>query len=140
MQLTLHTDYALRVLIYLTRNPTGTIGELAEYYQLSRNHLVKVVNALGKQGFIVTMRGKGGGVRLARPPEEISVGEVVRRMETHFDVVECLREHYSHPACKALPFCGLRKAFEGATERFLADLDGYTLANVVPPVVKDKSP
>jgi Rrf2 family nitric oxide-sensitive transcriptional repressor len=140
MQLTLHTDYALRVLIYLTQHPTATIGELADYYQLSRNHLVKVVNALGKQGFIVTMRGKGGGVRLAHAPQEISVGEVVRRMETHFDVVECLRESYSHPACKALPFCGLRKAFRHATERFLADLDGHTLASVVPPVVKDKPP
>lgn len=134
MQLTLHTDYALRVLIYLTMQPAATIGELAEHYQLSRNHLVKVVNALGKQGFIVTMRGKGGGVRLARAPETISVGDVVRRMETHFDVVECLREHYSHPACKALPFCGLRKALQHATDTFLSDLDGHTLASVVPPV------
>ncbi|HLF98672.1 MAG TPA: Rrf2 family transcriptional regulator [Methylococcaceae bacterium] len=140
MQLTLHTDYSLRVLIYLTQHPTATISELADYYQLSRNHLVKVVNALGKHGFIVTMRGKGGGVRLARDPREISVGEVVRRMETHFDVVECLRESYSHPACRALPFCGLRKAVQLATERFLADLDGYTLASVVPPSVTGKSP
>lgn len=132
MQLTLHTDYALRVLIYLTQHPAATISELASHYQLSRNHLVKVVNELGKQGFIVTTRGKGGGVRLARPPQEISVGDVVRRMETHFDLVECLRDSYSHPACKALPFCGLRKAFQIAAERFLTDLDGYTLASVVP--------
>lgn len=140
MQLTLHTDYGLRVLIYLTQHPTATISELAEYYQLSRNHLVKVVNALGKHGFIVTTRGKGGGVRLAREPRDISVGDVVRRMETHFDVVECLRESYSHPACKALPFCGLRKAVQLATERFLSDLDGHTLASVVPPTLTGKSP
>lgn len=140
MQLTLHTDYSLRVLIYLSQHPTATISELAEYYQLSRNHLVKVVNTLGKHGFIVTLRGKGGGVRLARPAAEISVGDVVRRMETHFDVVECLRESYSHPACKALPFCGLRKALQIATERFLSDLDGISLASVVPPTTPAERP
>ena len=79
MQLTQFSDFSFRVLIYLARLPepgTATINEISDFYQISRNHLVKVVNNLANQGFILTMRGKGGGLKLGRPPQSISVGEV----------------------------------------------------------------
>lgn len=129
MQLTKHTDYALRVLLYLVTTPEATIGEIAEHYQISRNHLVKVVHALGCKGFIVTTRGKNGGIRLARPADEISVGDVVRRTEPNFDVVECFNFKRAH--CVALPTCGLKSALNQAAEQFLNVLDGYTLADGV---------
>lgn len=137
MQLTKHTDYALRVLIYLTTHPEATISQMAEHYQISRNHLVKVVHALACKGFVATSRGKNGGVRLARAAHLIGVGDVVRSMEPHFDVVECFNFKGAH--CAALPGCGLKSAFNQAATAFLSVLDGYTVAdatgrrNPIPP-------
>ncbi len=91
MQLTLHTDYALRVLIYLAMHPNQrvTITELSTFFNISRNHLVKVVHNLGLKGFIQSVRGKNGGLYLSRSADQIRVGEVVRQMEANFHIVEC---------------------------------------------------
>lgn len=133
MQLTLHTDYALRVLIYLTqkRDDLATITEIADFYQISRNHLVKVVHHLSSAGFIQTTRGKHGGMKLARSPELISIGDVVRRMEPNFDIVECFNA--DNPACVVLSVCALKTALYQASNEFLGVLDHFTLADAIEP-------
>ena len=122
MQLTLHTDYGLRVLLYLaTQGGGATIAEIAERFGISRNHLVKVVHALGKKGYIHTERGRGGGISLAHLPEEIRVGDVVRDMEPNFNV-EANR-------CIITQQCLLKHALADAHRAFMDTLDGYTLAD-----------
>jgi len=131
MQITSYTDYALRVLIYLAMSPNrqATITELADFYNISRNHLVKVVHQLGAKGFVKTMRGKGGGLSLQRPPEMISIGEVVRSMETHFNWVECFDP--AQQSCRLLPGCSLKHLFARAGNAYLQVLDAATLADVL---------
>lgn len=131
MQLTLHTDYALRVLIYLTqtRDDLATISEIADFYQISRNHLVKIVHHLSSAGFIQTTRGKNGGMKLARSPELISIGDVVRRMEPNFDIVECF--NVDNPACVVSSVCALKSALYQAGNEFLGVLDRFTLADAM---------
>ncbi len=131
MQLTLHTDYALRVLIYLAQKKGGlaTITETANFYQISRNHLVKVVHHLATENFIHTTRGKHGGMRLARTPDLISIGDVVRHMEPNFDIVECFNA--SNNPCAVTPVCALKEVLYRAGNEFLAVLDQYTLANAI---------
>lgn len=131
MQLTLHTDYAMRVLIYLTQKREGlaTISEIAEFYQISRNHLVKVVHHLAGAGFIQTTRGKHGGMKLSREPELIAIGDVVRRMETNFDIVECFNA--ANPSCVLSPACALKSALYQAGNEFLGVLDRFTLADAL---------
>lgn len=131
MQLTLHTDYALRVLIYLTqtRDDLATISEIADFYQISRNHLVKIVHHLSSAGFIQTTRGKNGGMKLARSPELISIGDVVRRMEPNFDIVECFNA--DNPACVVSAVCTLKSALYQAGNEFLGVLDRFTLADAM---------
>ena len=131
MQLTLHTDYALRVLIYLAEkgDTLATISEVATFYDISRNHLVKVVHHLAGANFIQTMRGKNGGMRLARPPEEISVGDVVRKMEPNFDIVECFNS--DSRVCAVEPLCALKSVLQQAGNEFLSLLDSYTLADAI---------
>ncbi|NWK98645.1 Rrf2 family transcriptional regulator [Sphingobium lactosutens] len=124
MQLTRHTDYALRVLLHLVVVPTSraTIPEIAEAYGLSRNHLMKVVHHLAQGGFLETQRGRGGGFTLARPPEDISVGAVVRHSEPDMKMADCAH-------CAIRPACGLSGILAEATNAFLAILDGYSLAD-----------
>lgn len=131
MQLTLHTDYALRVLIFLAQKKDGlsTISEIAEFYHISRNHLVKVVHHLSTENFIQTTRGKHGGMQLARAPEMISVGDVVRRMEPNFDLVECFSS--SNQACTVVAVCALKEVLYRAGNEFLAVLDKYTVADAI---------
>ncbi|MCG6968645.1 MAG: Rrf2 family transcriptional regulator [Gammaproteobacteria bacterium] len=131
MQLTLHTDYALRVLIYLSTHPekTVTIDEITDFYEISRNHLVKVVHNLSSKGFINTSRGKHGGMQLSRPPQDISIGDVVRQIEANFDIVECFNP--STKKCRVLPICNLKTVLQQANEAFLAFLDQYSLADAV---------
>ncbi|KPV39413.1 hypothetical protein AN478_09550 [Thiohalorhabdus denitrificans] len=130
MRLTRHTDYALRVLMYLGArdNRLATITEVAEVYKISRNHLVKVVNVLGREGYLQTVRGKGGGIRLGMPPEQIVVGSVVRTMEEHLDIIDCVGTE-----CPIIAPCRLRTALGEARDAFMAVLDGYTLADLVVP-------
>jgi len=131
MQLTLYTDYSLRVLIYLGIRPNqqATITEIAKSYGISRNHLVKVVHNLSGMGYIKTTRGRGGGMLLAGKPEEINVGEVVQRTETNFDLVECFDKENN--TCPIAPSCALIKALKVARSSFLDVLNQYTLADVV---------
>ena len=131
MQITSYTDYALRVLIYLAGSPNkqATITEIADFYNISRNHLVKVVHQLGGKGFVKTTRGKGGGFSLQRPPELISIGEVVRSMETHFNWVECFDPALQR--CRLLPNCGLKHLLARAGDAYLQVLDAATLADVL---------
>ncbi|HKB58945.1 MAG TPA: Rrf2 family transcriptional regulator [Gallionellaceae bacterium] len=130
MRLTLYTDYSLRVLIYLALQPDKlvTISELADFYRISRNHLVKVVHELGLSGYIHTTRGKHGGMRLARPAEQIVVGEVVRRTEPDFDLLECLNPETDH--CVITNVCKLKSVLTTARDTFLGELDRYTLADL----------
>jgi len=131
MQITTYTDYALRVLVYLAMSPNklSTIPEIASFYNISRNHLVKVVHQLGSKGFINTTRGKGGGLSLQRPPEMISIGDVVRNMEIHFNWVECFDPAQQH--CPLLPSCGLKHLLARAGNAYLHVLDAATLADVL---------
>ena len=129
MRLTLYSDYSLRVLLYLSRKEgeTATITELAEYYKISRNHLVKVVHNLGLLGFISTSRGKHGGIRLARPASDITVGEVVRQTEPDFDLLECFNPETDH--CVITQSCHLKSVLFEARSAFLNVLDRQTLAD-----------
>jgi Rrf2 family nitric oxide-sensitive transcriptional repressor len=131
MRLTVYTDYSLRVLMYVALHPERlpTIGEIASSYGISRNHLMKVVYELGLAGYVVTVRGKNGGLRLARPPQDIVLGEVVRRTEPDMALVPCF-EPIGAP-CAITPACILRRALHEARSAFLKVLDGYTLADLV---------
>jgi Rrf2 family nitric oxide-sensitive transcriptional repressor len=132
MRLTLWTDYALRTLIYVGAKGArlSTIAEIAESFDISKTHLMKVVNRLGQQGYIDTIRGKGGGMRLARPPAEIRVGAIVRETEEDLAVMGCLAET---GFCRIEGCCVLRRALREATLAFLQTLDGYTLADLLAP-------
>ena len=130
MQLTQYTDYSLRVLIYLGVHPDelATITEISDRYQISRNHLVKVVHELGKLGYIETIRGKGGGMRLAVSPEELTIGEIVRNMENNLNIVECFGNESS---CAITPNCRLRGILRDALKSFISVLDQYTLKDIL---------
>jgi Rrf2 family transcriptional regulator, nitric oxide-sensitive transcriptional repressor len=130
MRLTLWTDYALRTLIYVGAKGgrLATIAEIAESFDISKTHLMKVVNRLGRQGYIDTIRGKRGGIRLARPPAEIGVGAVVRETEEDLAVMGCLAET---GFCRIEGCCVLRHALREATLAFLHTLDDYTLADLL---------
>jgi Rrf2 family transcriptional regulator, nitric oxide-sensitive transcriptional repressor len=132
MRLTLWTDYALRTLIYVGANGDrlSTIGEIAAGFDISRTHLMKVVNRLGRQGYIATVRGRGGGIKLARPPADIGVGAVLRDTEDDLAVIGCLAET---GFCRIEGCCVLRQALREATLAFLRTLDGYTLADLLAP-------
>ncbi|HEY9237134.1 MULTISPECIES: RrF2 family transcriptional regulator [Phenylobacterium] len=131
MRLTVYTDYALRVLMYVAvrPEPLPTIGEIADSYQISRNHLMKVVYELGQAGYLDTVRGKGGGLRLARSPEEINLGQLVRHTEPDMALMPCFDP--VNATCAISPVCRLRHALAEAQLAFLNVLDGYTLADLV---------
>ena len=124
MQLTRHTDYALRVLIHLAVAPGGraTIPEIADAYGLSRNHLMKVVHHLAQGSFLKTQRGRGGGFTLARPAETIGLGEVVRHSEPDMKMADC-------EGCALRQACGLSGILRAATTAFLSVLDQHSLAD-----------
>jgi Rrf2 family transcriptional regulator, nitric oxide-sensitive transcriptional repressor len=132
MRLTLSTDYALRTLIYLGvgRQNLATIAEIAKVFDISKAHLMKVVNRLGQQGYIETIRGKGGGIRLARRPDSIRIGDVVRDTEGDLAVMACLG---ATGVCRIERCCVLRGTLGEATRAFLAVLDRYTLADLLAP-------
>ncbi len=133
MRLTTFSDYSFRVLIYLGSAPQGlaTIADIAAAYDISPNHLMKVVHYLGQAGYVETVRGKGGGMRLAKPPAAINVGRVLRDTEEGFDVVACLQPGKSD--CRIAPACVLKGALAEARDAFLAVLDRYTLADLLAP-------
>lgn len=131
MRLTLMTDYALRLLMHLARKPGRlcTISEIARVHAISEAHLMKVTHQLALRGWIVTVRGKGGGMRLAHAPSDIVLGAVVRGMEPDLAIVECLA---GASACTLTPDCHLAGVLGGALDSFMAHLDGFTLADLVP--------
>ncbi|HEX5421374.1 MAG TPA: Rrf2 family transcriptional regulator [Gammaproteobacteria bacterium] len=133
MQLTRFTDYSLRVLISvgLSGERGVTIGEIAKQYGISRNHLMKVVQGLARAGYLETLRGKGGGLRLALPAADINLGEVVREAES-LNVVPCF-EHGGDKPCAIAPVCILSRVVREALQAFLAVLDRYTLADLLEP-------
>lgn len=130
MRLTRFSDYALRVLMYASarNNELITIEETAQRYGISRTHLMKVVNLLTRAGYLKAVRGRTGGLMLARPPEDISVGEVIRATEPDFDLVECCS---SSGNCLITPSCRLRGVLGEALQAFTATLDRYTLADLL---------
>ncbi|HQS96562.1 MAG: Rrf2 family transcriptional regulator [Novosphingobium sp. 17-62-19] len=126
MKLTRYTDYALRVLLYLGARPDRlcSISEMAGAYAISQNHLMKVVHDLGKAGFVASVRGRLGGIRLAQPPGEIIIGSVVRHTEDGFDLVDC-------GSCIIAPACGATGVLREALAAFMAVLDSYTLDDLL---------
>lgn len=132
MRLTLHTDFALRVLIQVGLNDgkLTTIKEIAQTFDISKAHLMKVVNDLSQKGYLDTVRGRNGGIRLMREPRDINIGQVVRDTETQLDVIGCL-EHRGY--CPIQRVCVLRGVLSDATKAFLAVLDDHTLADLIKP-------
>jgi Rrf2 family transcriptional regulator, nitric oxide-sensitive transcriptional repressor len=133
LHLTVQTDYSLRLLMYLALEEDGlaTIAEVAASYGISKNHLMKVAHQLGIAGYIETVRGRRGGLRLAKPAEAISLGEVVRNTEPDMAIVMCFEPINAH--CTIRPSCVLRRALEKAYRAFVEVLDGYTLSDLVKP-------
>ncbi len=131
MRLTLHTDYALRMLIYAATRPdrSCTVNDVAEAYGLSRNHLLKVAQTLREHGFIETVRGRSGGIRLEREAETIGIGALVRLIEEDLSLVECMQAQGGQ--CVISPCCELKSMFSEALGAWLAVLDKYTLADIV---------
>lgn len=132
MRLKAHTDYALRMLIYLALagDRRSTIGDIARAYDISEHHLMKVSQHLVRCGWVNSVRGKGGGLTLARRPEDVVIGNVVRDMEASFPMAECFG---NDGCCVITPFCRLRGLFELALAAFMRELDGQTLAGLLDP-------
>jgi Rrf2 family nitric oxide-sensitive transcriptional repressor len=132
MRLTLHTDFALRVLIQVGLNEgrLTTVADIAKSFGISRNHLTKVVNDLSQKGYLHTVRGRGGGIRLSRKPSEINIGDVVRDTEDELDVLGCLRRS---GYCRIERVCVLRGVVREASRAFLAVFDRHTLADLIKP-------
>jgi len=131
MQFTHFTDYSLHTLIYLgaQQSTLATISEVAEQYGISQSHLTKVVHQLANRGYIQTTRGKGGGMRLARLPQLINIGDVVRDMEGNINLVECFNA--KNQSCPLLPACILKSVLAEARKNFFDTLDRYTLADLL---------
>ena len=131
MRLTLHTDYALRALIHVAiwDGKLITINDVAQSFDISKQHLMKVVNDLSRKGYLETVRGRNGGIRLARRPRDINIGQVVRDTE-ELDVIGCLEQR---GYCPIQRVCVLRGVLRDATEAFLAELDACTLADLIKP-------
>lgn len=131
MHITRYTDYSLRVLIYLAvqEERLATIQEISDSYDISKNHLMKVVHQLNLKGYIESVRGKNGGLRLHRRPEDINIGVLVRETEPDMALVECFSDNNK---CCITPVCGLKNVLSEALQAFLNTLDGYTLADILP--------
>lgn len=126
MRLTLYSDYALRILLHAAKEPEGrtSIARIADLHGISKNHVMKVVNQLAQDGFLTTVRGRGGGLQLARPPDEISIGAVVRRTEPELQAADCA-------SCAIRAGCGLTPILRDAMRAFIETLDRRTLADAM---------
>lgn len=135
MQLTIFTDYGLRTLIYVAAYPERrcSVREVAEHYGISRNHLVKVVHHLALRGYLDSSKGKGGGIQLAKAPETLRIGDVVRDLEPNMQMAECFNRETNR--CRISSNCQLKHYLMEATNAFIATLNRYTLADAV----QDKS-
>ena len=130
MQLTLYTDYSLRVLLYLATHPNQLVdvGTIATAFGISRHHLLKVVRGLAQHGWVETVRGRNGGLRLAQKPATIRVGHVIRQTEPTLNPVECFDRATN--TCPIAPACVLKQALAEARVAYFRVLDGYTLATI----------
>ena len=130
MHLTLHTDYALRVLLYLRvrGDEKATVQEIADAYAISKNHLMKVVQRLAGLGYVDASRGRGGGLLLAKRPEEVNLGRLVEQMEPHLNLVECFDAATN--TCAIAPVCDLKGVLAEAQQSFLRTLRTYSLADL----------
>lgn len=135
MRLTLYSDYSLRVLIYLALkdNNKGTISEISDSYGISKEHLRKVVHNLSKQGYLKTNTGRTGGLFLAKPASEILVGEIIRKTEEDFKLVECFDPVTKH--CAIETDCKLRHVLNEGLLSFLDVLDKYTIEDLAAPKI-----
>ncbi len=135
MRLTLYTDYAFRALIYLEtqKERLVSIGEIARVYGISENHLVKVIHRLGRNGFVKTLRGRNGGLRLGREADAIYLGDIVRCTEDDLALVGCMREDESKSGCILVGGCRLKQTLLKARFAFMDVLDSVTLADVSAP-------
>jgi Rrf2 family nitric oxide-sensitive transcriptional repressor len=133
VRLTVYTDYAVRLLMYLAVKQDGlvTIAEVAERYGISKNHLTKVAHQLGAAGYVETVRGRNGGLRLAKAAPSIGLGEIVRRTEPDMALVPCFKP--VDAPCAIRPCCVLKRALEKSRVAFLEVLDGYSLGDLVKP-------
>jgi Rrf2 family nitric oxide-sensitive transcriptional repressor len=131
LNLTLHTDYSLRILLYLAEHSDRPVStrEISDAYGISRNHLVRVVQTLQSHSFVNAATGRSGGITLACDPGRINIGEVVRKTEPNFRIVECFDAKEN--TCRIVPVCTLRGVLSKALESFFDTLDGYTLADLV---------
>jgi Rrf2 family nitric oxide-sensitive transcriptional repressor len=131
MYITRYTDYSLRVLMYvaLKGDNISTIREIADSYDISKNHLMKVVQELNAKGYLITLRGKNGGLRLNGQPQDINIGNLVRYTEQDLALVDCFN---NSKGCVITPACRLRSVFSEALEAFFKVLDQYTLADLLP--------
>lgn len=139
MRLADYTDYTLRVLMYCASNPDRlvTIAEIADTHEVSKNHLMKIVNDLARQGVLETSRGRGGGIRLLHPPDQIRIGEVVRAAETDFRLVECFDADSN--TCTLSATCRMKGLLDRALAAYFRELDGATLADIVGPPVASRA-
>ena len=135
MRLTTMTDYAMRLLMYVAQQPDRlcTISEVAQAYDISEAHLMKITHQLGLNGWLETVRGKGGGMRLAAAPADISLGAVVRSIEPDFYLVNCLSRDTT---CSLAGQCKLTGIMSGALQSLMQYLDAYSLADLLPPTTQ----
>ena len=130
MQITRYTDYSLRVLIYLAINKQQltTINDIATSYNISKNHLMKIVQQLNQQGYVLATRGKNGGIKLNREPKDLNIGKLVRVIEDKNKLIECFG---ADNQCVITPSCQLKNIFAEAQENFFKTLDAYTLQDLI---------
>ncbi|MBB1318463.1 Rrf2 family transcriptional regulator [Shewanella sp. SR43-4] len=130
MQLTRYTDFGIRILMYLAvqseRETLFRIAEVTSVFDLSSNHVAKIIHQLGKMGYLQTVRGKSGGFRLAKPADEVLIGQLVRDLEHSLAPIDC-----ESPYCRFTPICRLKGVLAQAVSAYLVVLDQYTLADIV---------
>lgn len=130
MQLTQFTDYSLRALIYISlRKESCTIKDITKAYNISTHHMVKIIHNMAKLGLIKTIRGKNGGIVMAETPESINLGQLIARLEPHFDLVPCFNKTKAN--CCIAPVCKLKGVLHEAQAGFMGVLERYTLADVL---------
>ena len=130
MRLSLHTDYALRTLMFLAvHEGHSSIAAIADAYGISKNHLMKIAPRLVAEGYVEAVRGRSGGIRLARPPEGINIGAVARAMEETGGFVECFNPATN--GCVITPACAMRPILAGGLEAFFGHLDQYMLTDII---------
>ncbi|MFC0179046.1 Rrf2 family transcriptional regulator [Thorsellia kenyensis] len=131
MQITRFTDYGLRTLMYVASCPENiaSVKEISEYYGISRNHLVKVVHKLSKLGFLETIKGKGGGIKIAEKTDSIRLGDLIKLLEPNMYIAECFNENDN--GCKITNSCKLKHYFFEASQNFINTLNKYTLADTI---------